>query len=226
MAEKKAVKSVEKAKYPDKITSKIHMKPPVPKNAPEFVKKVTGEIIAGRGEKIPVSHLPDDGTYITGTTVYEKRNVADDIPVWNPELCIQCGQCSFVCPHATIRVKFYDPSHLKNAPSTFKSADARAKKMKGLKFTVQVAPEDCTGCAVCANICPGVKRINGEKTAEKALMMSRQIPLREEEVKNWNFFMELPDSDPSLMPRTTILGSQLLPPLFEFYLLDATNLNH
>ncbi len=211
-----AVKSVEEVKYPDKVTSKLHMKPPVPEDAPEFVRNVTGEIIAGRGDVIPVSLLPDDGTYITGTTVYEKRNIADEVPVWHPELCIQCGQCSFVCPHATIRIKFYDPGLLENAPSAFKSINGRAKKMKALKCTVQVAPEDCTGCNVCANICPGIKRVNGQKTKEKALMMEPQIPLRKQEARNWDFFLDLPDSDPSLMARTTILGSQLLPTMFEF----------
>jgi len=211
-----AIENIEEVNYPQKITSKTHIKPPVPEDAPEFVKKVTGEIIAGRGGKIPTSILPDDGTYPLGTTKYEKRNVADYIPVWNPELCIQCAQCSLVCPHATIRVKFYDPANLKNAPSTFKSIDARSKKMQGLKFTVQVAPEDCTGCNVCANMCPGVKKVNGEKTEEKALMMKPQLDLREQEAENWEFFLELPDTDPTLMSRTTILGSQLLPPLFEF----------
>jgi len=212
----RAIESIEKVDYPDKATSTLHMKPSVPVEAPEFVQKVTGQIIAGNGASIPVSLLPDDGTYITGTTTYEKRNVADEIPVWNPDLCIQCGECSLVCPHATIRIKFYDPSHLEKAPSAFKSADGRAKKMKGLKFSVQVAPEDCTGCGVCAYICPGVKRVDGQKTEEKALMMQPQIPLREQEVKNWEFFLNLPDSDSSLMSRTTILGSQLLPPMFEF----------
>jgi pyruvate-ferredoxin/flavodoxin oxidoreductase len=211
-----AVERIEEVKYPDKATSKLRIKPPVPEEAPEFVKKVTGEIIAGRGNLLPVSKLPDDGTYPTGTTVYEKRNIADEIPVWNPGLCIQCAQCSLVCPHATIRVKFYEPSALKGAPATFKSADARPKKLKGLKYTVQIAPEDCTGCMLCARTCPGVKRVNGEKTEEKALMMKPQIPLRATEAENWEFFISLPENDPSLMSRTSVLGSQLLTPLFEF----------
>ncbi len=211
-----AINSIEEVKYPNKVTSTIHMLPPVPDSSPQFVKRVTGEIIANRGDQIPVSLLPDDGTYPSGTTKYEKRNIADEIPVWNPELCIQCGQCSLVCPHATIRVKFYDPALLKGAPSTFKTTEARAKRMKGLNYSVQVAPEDCTGCKVCANICPGVKKVGGEKVGEKALMMKAQIPLREKEKKNWDFFLTLPDTDPSIMPRTSILGSQLLPPMFEF----------
>ncbi len=211
-----AVENIEEVKHPGEVTSKSHIKPSVPENAPEFVKDVTGEIIAGRGDKITVSQLPDDGTYPTGTTFYEKRNVADEIPVWYPELCIQCGQCSLVCPHAAIRVKFYDPSMLEKAPDTFKAIDARAKKMRGLKFSVQIAPEDCTGCRVCANNCPGIRRVDGEKTKDKALMMETQITIREQERINWDFFLDLPDTDPALMSRTTILGSQLLPPLFEF----------
>jgi len=212
-----ALKSIEEVQYPNKITSTLHMKPSVPDEAPEFVKNVTGEIIAGRGETLPVSVLPEDGTYPTGTTKFEKRNVADDIPVWNPDLCIQCGQCSLVCPHAAIRIKFYDPVVLKKAPETFKSVDARAKKFSGMKYTVQIAPEDCTGCGQCANTCPGVKKVDGKKTEEKALMMQPQIPLREKEAKNWDFFInDIPDTDPSIMSRTTILGSQLLPTMFEF----------
>jgi len=212
-----ALKSIEEVKYPNRVTSTLHMKPPVPEDAPEFIKNVTGEIIAGRGETIPVSALPDDGTYPTGTTKFEKRNIADEIPAWNPDLCIQCGQCSLVCPHATIRIKFYDQGVLKNAPDSFKSVDARAKKFSGMKFTVQVAPEDCTGCGQCANICPGVKKVDGKKTEEKALMMQPQIPLREKEVVNWDFFInDIPETDPSIMARTTILGSQILPTMFEF----------
>ncbi|MFW6180857.1 MAG: 4Fe-4S dicluster domain-containing protein, partial [Spirochaetota bacterium] len=130
---------------------------------------------------------------------------------------IQCGQCSLVCPHATIRIKFYQPGVLEEAPESFKSVDARSKKFQGMKFTVQVSPEDCTGCAQCANICPGVRKENGQKTGERALMMQPQLPLREQEAENWDFFRDrIPENDPSLMPRTSVLGSQLLPTLFEF----------
>jgi pyruvate-ferredoxin/flavodoxin oxidoreductase len=211
-----ALESIEEVQYPKKVTSENKMKPPVPRHAPEFVKSVTGEMIAGRGEKLAVSLLPDDGTYPTSTTRFEKRNIADEIPVWYPDRCIQCGQCSLVCPHATIRIKFYEPELLKNAPPTFKSVDARSKKFQGLRYTVQIAPEDCTGCRQCANTCPGVRKIDGQKTQEKALMMEPQIPLREQEAENWDFFLSLPHTDPALISRTSILGSQLLPTLFEF----------
>ena len=211
-----ALENIETVDYPDKVTSKLHMQPAVPVDAPEFVQNVTGKIIAKRGTELPVSLLPDDGTYPTGTTQFEKRNVADNIPVWNPEYCLQCGQCSLVCPHAAIRIKFYDPANLKDAPGAFKSVDAKSKKFAGMKYTVQVAPEDCTGCRQCANTCPGFKKVDGKKTDVKALMMEPQIPLREQEVENWNYFLDLPDTDPGIMSRTTILGSQLLPTLFEF----------
>jgi pyruvate-ferredoxin/flavodoxin oxidoreductase len=211
-----ALESVEEVEYPDRVTSKKNMVSPVPGSAPEFVKAVTGEIIAGRGDKLPVSALPVDGTYPTGTTRYEKRNIADEIPVWFPDRCIQCGQCSLVCPHATIRINFYDPDLLGNAPESFKSADARAKKMQGMKFSVQVAPEDCTGCGQCVRICPGKEKVDGKPTGKSALEMEPQLPLREQEALNWDFFLGLPPVDTSLMPRTTILGSQLLPTLFEF----------
>jgi pyruvate-ferredoxin/flavodoxin oxidoreductase len=136
-------------KVPATAAGTIRMRPPVPANAPEFVKNVTGVIISGKGDQLPVSAMPADGTYPTGTTRFEKRNIAIDIPVWQPEVCIQCGQCSFVCPHATIRIKAYAPEQLKKAPATFKSAEAKTKNYAGLKYTVQVAPEDCTGCGVC-----------------------------------------------------------------------------
>ncbi|MFP4205922.1 MAG: pyruvate:ferredoxin (flavodoxin) oxidoreductase [Spirochaetaceae bacterium] len=209
--------AIEKVDYPKKADSKIRIQSPVPDDAPQFVKDVTGKIIAQKGEEIPVSKLPDDGTYPTGTTKYEKRNVAQVIPVWDPQVCIQCGDCSAVCPHATIRMKAYDPTYLENAPATFKSADAMGKEFKGMKFTLQVAPEDCTGCGVCVQVCPAYRKENGQKTEFKAINMEPQLPLRDQERENWEYFLnEIPNTDPSLIKRHTTKGSQFLEPLFEF----------
>jgi pyruvate-ferredoxin/flavodoxin oxidoreductase len=208
--------SMQKVEYPAKAAGSIHMKPPVPAEAPEFIRTVTAEIIAGRGDAIPVSKLPDDGTWPTATTRWEKRNIAEEIPVWDPETCIQCGECSMVCPHAVIRMKVYDPTKLAGAPSTFKSTDAKGSEFKGMKFTLQVSPLDCTGCGVCVSTCPANKKVDGQKTDRKAINMAPQIPLRETETANFNFFFALPEVDPRLIKRNTIKGSQFIRPLFEF----------
>jgi len=199
--------------YPKKATSSIEIPPTVSDKAPEYVKNVLGKIIAGNGEDLPVSAFAPDGTFPTDTAKWEKRNIALEIPVWNPDLCIQCAKCSLVCPHAAIRVKAYDPANLAKAPKTFKSADYKGLEFKGWKWTVQVAPEDCTGCAACRFTCPGKDKTNPEN---KALNMADQIPLRAPEKENFEFFLDLPEVDISKVKSDTVKGSQFYMPLFEF----------
>ncbi|MCP4256360.1 MAG: pyruvate:ferredoxin (flavodoxin) oxidoreductase [Planctomycetes bacterium] len=205
----KALQNIVEVSIPDKATSTLRMRPAVPADAPDFVKNVTARIIEGNGDSLPVSAMPADGTWPTATTQYEKRAIAVHIPEWIPENCIQCAQCSFVCPHGTIRVKAYDPSYLDGAPSEFKSVDAAGKDFAGLKFTVQVAPEDCTGCGACEHVCPGRKKV-------KALKMRMFEPVRKQEVENYKFFLDLPETDPSKFNRHSVKGSQFVRPLFEY----------
>ena len=207
---------IEQVAYPAKAEGSLHMMPPVPAQAPAFVREVTAAIISGRGETLPVSRLPDDGTWPTGTTKWEKRNIAEEIPVWDSETCIQCGECSLVCPHAVIRMKVYDPALLSKAPSTFKSIDAKGKEFEGKKFTIQVSSLDCTGCGICVSACPAYKKVGGEKTDRKAINMAPQLPLADQEAKNFDFFLSLPEVDPKLIKRNSIKGSQFIMPLFEF----------
>ncbi len=199
---------------PDKVTAERDLAPPVPPDAPRFVVEVTGEIIAGRGDAIPVSRLPADGTFPLGTAAWEKRNLALEIPVWDAELCTQCGKCPLVCPHSAIRSKIFPEALLKDAPPTFKSAPVRGKDFpKGLRIAYQVAPEDCTGCTLCVDICPIHDKSN---VSRKALNMAPQPPLRAQEQDNWNFFLILPEYDRREIKITTIKGSMLMQPLFEF----------
>ncbi len=201
-------------KVPAKVTSKMTRRLPVPAEAPEFVRNVLGEIIGANGDNIPVSAFPIDGTFPTGTTQWEKRNIALEIPVWDEKLCIQCGKCVMVCPHAVIRHKVYDEKLVAGAPETFKHTAAKFKEFsQGYAYTVQVAPEDCTGCTLCVEVCP-VK--DKSQVGRKAINMAAQPPLREAEAKNWDFFMNIPDLDRKLINPSTIKNSQLLRPLFEF----------
>ena len=180
-------------KVPAGVSSTIEMRRAVPVQAPEFVQDVTAMIVAGLGDQLPVSKMPIDGTFPTGTAQWEKRNIALEIPVWDTEVCIQCGKCVMVCPHSVIRAKVYDPKYLADAPETFKSTTARWKEFKELKYTLQVAPEDCTGCTLCVEVCPAKNKSN---TSLKAINMVTQLPLRESEAKNWDYFLELPEVDP------------------------------
>ncbi len=198
---------------PSAVTSNIDMRPAVPAQAPDFVQKVLAPIIAGDGDSLPVSAMPVDGTFPTGTAQWEKRNIALEIPVWDEQICIQCGKCVLVCPHAVIRAKIYDSAYVDKAPETFKSAEARWKDYKHLKYTLQVAPEDCTGCALCVQVCP-VKSKNEVK--HKAINMAAQPAIRESEAKNWDYFLNLPEFDRKPLALTQVKDIQLLQPLFEF----------
>ena len=198
---------------PAKATSSLVKPPVVVATAPEFVQVTTAPIIAGLGDDLPVSKMPADGTFPTATAQFEKRNIAVDIPVWDEALCIQCGICSFVCPHACIRMKAYPADALAGAPAAFKAVDCKVPEFKGQKYTVQVAPEDCTGCGACVHNCPAKSK---EDPNHKAINMTFQPPLRAQEVANWDFFLTLPDVDPTVAKIDSLRGSSLVRPLFEF----------
>ncbi|QJB45765.1 pyruvate:ferredoxin (flavodoxin) oxidoreductase [Dolichospermum flos-aquae] len=180
---------------------------------PKFIENVLSKIMVWEGDDLPVSALPADGTFPSGTAKWEKRNVAEEIPVWDGDVCVQCGKCVMVCPHAAIRAKAYQPSELVNAPITFKSTNSKDKNFANQKFTIQVAPEDCTGCEICVSVCPAK---NKAEPTRKAINMSPQLPLREQERENWNFFLNLPNPDRKTLKVSQIRQQQLQEPLFEF----------
>ncbi|MGD0646465.1 MAG: pyruvate:ferredoxin (flavodoxin) oxidoreductase [Acidobacteriaceae bacterium] len=198
---------------PEHVIATFDLLPMFPREAPSFVTNVLGEIAAGRGDLLPVSALPPGGTFPTGTSHWEKRNIAHEIPVWDTDLCIQCGKCVLVCPHAVIRAKVFDSTLLATAPQTFKTATPKWRGMEDELYTLQVAPEDCTGCHLCVEICPAVSKTEPK---HKALQMVPQAPLREAEVKNWTFFEALPSVDRNRLSHSQVKDIQLLDPLFEF----------
>ena len=199
-------------KVPAAVTSKVEL-PPVFPGAPTFEREVLGTIYAGKGDDLPVSAFSCDGTFPTASAQWEKRNLALEIPAWDSKICIQCGKCTMVCPHAVIRIKVYDSKELAGAPATFKSCDARDKEWAGMKYTIQVAPEDCTGCGVCVDICPVKKK---SEVRLKAINMVPQPPLRAPEKENWEFFLKIPDLDRRKIKVGTIRQQQVQEPLFEF----------
>ncbi|MBU6230042.1 MAG: pyruvate:ferredoxin (flavodoxin) oxidoreductase [Cyanobacteria bacterium REEB459] len=185
----------------------------VPDTAPAFVQQVLGKMMARDGDSLPVSALPADGTYPSGTSQYEKRNVAQEVPLWDPDVCVQCGKCVMVCPHAVIRSKVYEESALATAPAGFQSTAARDQAWSGLKFTIQVAAEDCTGCALCVAVCPAK---NKAEPSQKAINMVDQVPIRDRERQNWDFFLGLPNPSRSDLDLRKIAHQQMQQPLFEF----------
>ncbi len=208
-----ALSNLYEVKVPSAVTATTYRRAPIPAEAPKFVREVLGKMVAFDGDNVTVGEMPIDGTFPTGTAKWEKRNIALEIPVWEPSLCIQCGKCVMVCPHAVIRQKIFDPALLAGAPETFKSLDAKFKEFPGTKYSIQVAPEDCTGCALCVEACPAKDKT---QAGRKALNMADQPPLREPESKNWDFFLSLPEVDRTTFSFASIKNSQLLQPLFEF----------
>jgi len=204
---------VEIEKYKNLPTKEDSYLPSMSSNAPEFVSKVLGAMAIGKGDTIPVSQLPNDGTYPVGTSKYEKRNIAQEIPVWDMKTCIQCGKCVFVCPHAVIRMNVYNAEHLQQAPSTFLATDSKIPEFSGKKFTIQVSPLDCTGCGICVDVCPAK---NKSEARLKAINMSPIEPILEKEKANWDFFINLPPIERNLLKITSIRQQQFQEPLFEF----------
>jgi pyruvate-ferredoxin/flavodoxin oxidoreductase len=208
-----ALAHLEKVELPAKASSGFDLIPSISNKAPEFVRDVLGQIAAGHGDLLPVSAIPAGGTFPTGTAQWEKRNIAQFIPAWDKDLCIQCGKCVMVCPHAVIRAKVYGAELGDKAPATFKWSKPKWKGMEQDRYTLQVAPEDCTGCALCVDVCP-VK--NKSDASKKAINMVPQAPLREPERENWEFFLNLPEVDRSKLSHGQVKDLQLLQPLFEF----------
>jgi len=208
-----AIANLHEVRVPGSVTATFDVLPPVPAAAPAFVRDVLGTMISGRGDSLPVSAMPVDGTFPLGTSRWEKRNIAQEIPVWDEELCIQCGKCVLVCPHAVIRAKIYDSSDLAGAPSTFKSTKPRWRGLEALRYTLQVAPEDCTGCSLCVEICPAKSK---SEAKHKAINMLPQAALREPESRNWDFFLGLPEFDRGRLAHHLVKDVQILEPMFEF----------
>jgi pyruvate-ferredoxin/flavodoxin oxidoreductase len=205
--------NLHEVKVPTTVTNHAEMPSAVPDHAPEFVRKVLAQIMSGNGNKLPVSALPDDGTYPTGTGMWDKRNIAQEIPVWDAELCIYCGKCPFVCPHTAIRSKVFDPKDAANAPATFKHIEVKGKDFApGSHISYQVAPEDCTGCGLCVDICPAVSKEDGHR----ALEMRPQPPLRAQERENFDFFLTLPEYNRLDLRGSVMKSAMVYQPLFEF----------
>jgi pyruvate-ferredoxin/flavodoxin oxidoreductase len=209
----RALEALHRVTVPDQATASRDLPAPVPAHAPAFVRTVTAAMMAGRGDDLPVSALPVDGTYPSGTTAYEKRNIADLVAVWDPDLCIQCGNCSFVCPHSVIRSRFYDQSTLDGAPVAFKSAPLEAVGLPDTRYSLQVYVEDCTGCGLCVEACPVAAPLDPDR---KAINLAAREPLVAAERDNIAFFETLPVNDRSRVDFGTVRGTQYLQPLFEF----------
>jgi pyruvate-ferredoxin/flavodoxin oxidoreductase len=212
----RSIDQLHRVTVPELLTATREPAPPVPVSAPEFVRTVTATMMSGRGDELPVSALPVDGTYPSGTTRYEKRNISELVAVWDQELCIQCGNCSFVCPHSVIRSRYYEPDRLGGAPGGFRSAPLNAPGLPDARYTLQVYIEDCTGCGLCVEACPVSARGPAENGVHKAINLDQREPLLERERENVTFFEGLPAADRARVDFGTVRGAQFLEPLFEF----------
>ncbi len=208
-----ALAALHRVEVPAAVTAKSNGHKLIPDYAPDFVQRVTAMMMEGKGNLLPVSALPVDGTFPTGTTRWEKRSIADQIPIWDPEICIDCAKCAMVCPHAAIRMKVYAPEALETAPARFPSKDWRSRDLPDMKMTIQVAPEDCTGCGVCVDVCPAKSK---EIVRHKSINMRPILEHVDHERKNYEFFLEIPEMDRAEVKIDTVKGSQMLEPLFEF----------
>ena len=208
-----AVENLHRVPVPEAVSSTLAMSRTVPADAPDFVQRVTAMMLEDRGDHLPVSALPVDGTFMTGTTQYEKRSIAVDIPIFDPDICIECAKCALVCPHAAIRMKVFEPSALEGAPDTFKSRGFRSRELPDHLMTIQVSPDDCTGCGVCVDVCPAKSKV---EVKHKAINMEPKLDHLDAERVNWDFFTTIPEPSRNRFKLETVKGSQMLEPLFEF----------
>ncbi|HHN77610.1 MAG TPA: pyruvate:ferredoxin (flavodoxin) oxidoreductase, partial [Phycisphaerales bacterium] len=208
-----ALANMHRVEHPGRVTSTLERPPVVADDAPDFVKRVTAVMMEGKGDLLPVSAFPPDGTWPTGTTRFERRSIATSIPIWDPSVCIQCNKCAAVCPHAAIRAKAYEPGALEGAPDSFLCTDYKAKDLRGLQFTIQVAPDDCTGCRLCVNVCPAKNKASPKR---RAINMEPKLPVLDRERANFEHFIEIPELDRERVVRLDVKGSQFFRPLFEY----------
>jgi pyruvate-ferredoxin/flavodoxin oxidoreductase len=205
--------ALRRVEVPAEATATRHRRPAVSEQAPDFVKRVTARMLEGNGDLLPVSALPVDGAFPTGTARWEKRELAAEIPIWDPAICIDCGKCAIVCPHSTIRMKVFAPEALQGAPEGFASKDFRSRDLPGMKLTIQVAPDDCTGCGVCVEVCPAHSK---QEVKHKAINMTPVDEFLERERQRWDFFEAIPELDRDKLAPDNVKGSQVRTPLFEF----------
>ncbi|MBI3648141.1 MAG: pyruvate:ferredoxin (flavodoxin) oxidoreductase [Actinobacteria bacterium] len=208
-----ALDSLHEVRVPAAVTGDVHRLPPVPDLAPDFVRRVTAAMIEGRGDLLPVSALPIDGTFPTGTARFERRSIAHEIPIWDPSICIDCAKCALVCPHAAIRMKIFDPSALEASPEGFPHKEWKSRDLPDMEMTIQVAPDDCTGCGICVDVCPAHSKT---ELKHRAIDMEPKLPHLEAERARWDFFLKIPELGRAAVRHDTVKGSQALEPLFEF----------